>query len=396
VILDAHEQPLVTDFGLAPLRRPRPDGVTVVVPECNAAYTAPELVTGGPPTATADRYAYATIAYELLTGRTPFHGEHRDVLNAVLDSEPPAPSSVDRRLTVALDAVLLRGLARDPRARWRSCTEMVDALAAALSAAGPAPEGDRPALVPRSPVQPGPAGPASGEPGRGRSRRLLALGGGLVVALLAVGAAVVWLDVQPPPVVIGLSSTTVRVGDSLVVTATNVPPSQAGAIELHSDPQRIGSFEADEHGSVSAEVVIPQDVTLGNHLVTLCWDDGCHGRAVITILRGDAPSVTPGSPAAAAPPAAVPSGPAGPAVARVEAAVRRPASGPGWPSAGPEPIAGPGSTPAATTRPMPSHRASPRPTRPPRPRPSTRPRPSPSQPPSPSPTASPAVLPWPY
>src|SRR5262249_26208693 len=135
---------------LAPLRWPRPDGVTVVVPERNAAYAAPELVTGGQPTAAADRYAFATIAYELLTGQTPFQGEPHDVMNAQLDATPPAPSLLNPAVTTELGRVLLRGLAKDPRARWPSCTELVEALATAMSpASAPEPE---PVSVPARPV----------------------------------------------------------------------------------------------------------------------------------------------------------------------------------------------------------------------------------------------------
>src|SRR6266487_254187 len=106
VVLDPDGQPVVTDFGLAALRWPPPDGVTVAVTERDAAYAAPELVAGGHPTAAADRYAFATIAYELLAGRRPFEGEPHDVMNAQLNAPPPAPSAVDERVDGRVDGVV--------------------------------------------------------------------------------------------------------------------------------------------------------------------------------------------------------------------------------------------------------------------------------------------------
>jgi serine/threonine-protein kinase len=131
ILLDG-ERPLVADLGVALLRWPRPDGVTVAVPEGSAAYSAPELVTGGVPAAATDRYAFATIAYELLVGQTPFRGESHDVMRAQLDLEPPVPSSLEPGLRPSVDEALLRGLDRDPNARWPTCTQLVTELTVAL------------------------------------------------------------------------------------------------------------------------------------------------------------------------------------------------------------------------------------------------------------------------
>jgi serine/threonine-protein kinase len=413
VVLDGHDHPLVTDFGLAPLRWPRPDGVTVVVPERNGAYAAPELVTGGQPTAAADRYAFATMAYELLTGRTPFQGEPHDVMNAQLDATPPAPSLLNPALTPELGRVLLRGLAKDPRARWQSCTEMVDALAEAMSPGGPAPGGTARASAPAAPARsttatrpivvtrPAPAGGRGADGGAGAppaaqgllARWSLVLGGALIAIVLALGGTVAWLSAQPPVVAIVLSTTRVHVGDSLVITASNLPANQAGMIDLHSDPQQIGTFRADGHGNLREEVVVPPDAAIGDHLVTLCWEDGCHGGARVTIVDAGTPTTTPtpavqGS-AAAAPAAVVP---ASPAAARIGPALSG-AAPTGTSTGQPTQPPGPTSTPNPTARPTPA--ATPSRTPAPTPSASPSPTPYPSPTPSPSPSASPAVSPSP-
>jgi eukaryotic-like serine/threonine-protein kinase len=277
VVLDDEDRPVVTDLGLAPLRWPGAGGASALL-ERDAPYAAPELVGGGPPTAAADRYAYATIAFELLTGRTPFRGEPRGVLRAHLDTPPPTPSSVDPALTPALDAVILRGLARDPRARWRSCAELAEALAAAMSTAGTTWPERRGAPIVPVPVQ---AAAAARVP---LPRRALGLVGILLTAAVAGGAAETWMAAHPPAVAMSLSSATASVGDVLVLTATELPADQAGMVELHSDPEQVGTFRSDPHGNVRVEVVVPQDALPGEHVLTLCWDGGCHGSTRLRVM----------------------------------------------------------------------------------------------------------------
>jgi protein kinase-like protein len=279
IVLDGEDRPVVTDLGLAPLRWPGAGGASVLL-ERDAPYAAPELVAGGPPTAAADRYAYATIAFELLTGRTPFRGEPGGVLRAHLESAPPAPSSVDLALTPALDAVVLRGLARDPQARWRSCAEMAEALAAAMSTAGTTWPERRSAHVVPVPVRG--QTPATARPPL--PRRALGLAGILLTAAVAAGAAETWMAAHPPAVAMSLSSATAGVGDVLVLTAAELPADQSGMVELHSDPEQVGTFRADAHGNVRVEVVVPQDALPGEHVLTLCWDGGCHGRTRLRVL----------------------------------------------------------------------------------------------------------------
>src|SRR5438445_7513604 len=134
VLLTTDDTPVLADFGLAKLRQGSSlksmTGVTTGTP----AYMAPEQVTGsqvGPP---ADRYALASIAYEMLTGFIPFDGEALlELLYAQVHREPPLPSSRNPSLSPACDAVIMRGLAKDPAARWESSTAFVDALAAELA-----------------------------------------------------------------------------------------------------------------------------------------------------------------------------------------------------------------------------------------------------------------------
>src|SRR5712664_2366023 len=133
VLLESDDTPVIADFGLAKLMQGSSlksmTGVTTGTP----AYMAPEQVTGshvGPP---ADRYSLATMAYEMLTGSIPFDEEGvLEVLYAQVHRDPPVPSSRRPELGSRVDAVIMRGLAKDPNARWESCDAFVTALRQAL------------------------------------------------------------------------------------------------------------------------------------------------------------------------------------------------------------------------------------------------------------------------
>jgi serine/threonine-protein kinase len=123
----------LTDFGLtkareaAKLTRP---GVWMGTLE----YIAPEQIRGAEVTSAADRYSLGAMAYEVLTGRTPFQREDRTVLLfAHLHDIPPPPSMFRPELGVATDEILGHAMAKSPEERYPTSMAMVDALALALS-----------------------------------------------------------------------------------------------------------------------------------------------------------------------------------------------------------------------------------------------------------------------
>src|SRR5438874_13782268 len=75
----------------------------------------------------------------MLTGVIPFDDQDlMELLYAQVHRYPRAPSSRNSGLGPQTDEVIMRGLAKDPAARWEPCAAFVDALAGALSAATPA------------------------------------------------------------------------------------------------------------------------------------------------------------------------------------------------------------------------------------------------------------------
>ena len=111
------------------------------------AYMAPERFGSGKNVdARADVYSLACVLYECLTGRLPFSGGGVEGLAAAhRGDEPPKPSSSNPAIPVAFDAVIARGMAKEPEDRFQSAHELAVAARAALtdvsgvSAQAPAP-----------------------------------------------------------------------------------------------------------------------------------------------------------------------------------------------------------------------------------------------------------------
>ncbi len=88
-------------------------------------YMSPEQWRGQPQGAAADQYALAAMAYEMLGGYVPFDNDDTSVLREIVLKEQP-PRLEDYSDTV--NAVLVRGLAKDAKQRFANCVEFVAAL----------------------------------------------------------------------------------------------------------------------------------------------------------------------------------------------------------------------------------------------------------------------------
>lgn len=138
VLVDASGSLLLADFGLAKSTAVSSELTAAGMVVGTPAYMAPEQAIGRPVDARADQYALGVLAFELLTGRTPFRSESPfAVLDKHLREAPPPPSTFVPSLPASVDAVLARALAKQPQDRFATCREMVEALAGALGVSVP-------------------------------------------------------------------------------------------------------------------------------------------------------------------------------------------------------------------------------------------------------------------
>lgn len=99
------------------------------------AYMAPERLTLDQVDARSDVYSLACVLYECLAGTKPYTGESVErQITAHLTERPPLPSAAG--LPAAFDAVIARGLAKDPEQRYGSAGELASAAQQALAPAG--------------------------------------------------------------------------------------------------------------------------------------------------------------------------------------------------------------------------------------------------------------------
>jgi serine/threonine-protein kinase len=106
-------------------------------------YVAPEALSGELVDGRADIYSLATIAYYMLTGHHPFTGRNpRELFQQLLREAPTPLREVVKglRFPGALEAAVMRGLARNPAERQPTTTALADELAAACTGA-PEPAG---------------------------------------------------------------------------------------------------------------------------------------------------------------------------------------------------------------------------------------------------------------
>ena len=117
------------DFGIA--RAVERTRETVTNAKGKLGYVAPEQLSGDVQR-TTDLYAAAVVAWEILTGQN--YAQRSDLLAGRFPFDAPArpPGTIRAELPGAVDAIVLRGLARTPEERWPDAAAMASALAPVL------------------------------------------------------------------------------------------------------------------------------------------------------------------------------------------------------------------------------------------------------------------------
>jgi serine/threonine-protein kinase len=131
------EQAYVCDFGLA-RHRSSAGSLTGEGFVGTIDYIAPEQIEGDAVSGSADLYSLGCVLFESMTGERPFpRGTEVAVVFAHLNDRPPAASDVNPELPEAIDDVFAVALSKDPRQRFKTCRELIDAAEQALTGTAP-------------------------------------------------------------------------------------------------------------------------------------------------------------------------------------------------------------------------------------------------------------------
>ncbi|WP_156747373.1 serine/threonine-protein kinase, partial [Mycobacterium sp. E2462] len=131
ILVSAADFAYLVDFGIASAASDEQltqSGSTVGTTK----YMAPERFRNGALTPRADIYALTCVLYECLTGSAPYTGDHLSVLGGHLHRDIPRPSAARPSIPAAFDAVIARGMAKNPADRFATCEDLSAAAYAAL------------------------------------------------------------------------------------------------------------------------------------------------------------------------------------------------------------------------------------------------------------------------
>jgi serine/threonine protein kinase len=138
----------ILDFGLAKLKPVPLSGVETNAPTQKritdpgtvmgtVGYMSPEQVRGQEMDHRADIFSFGVILYEMLSGRRTFTGDSAvEVMNAILNEDPPELTATNHRVPEGLERVIRRCLEKKPEQRFHSAHDLGYALEALSISSG--------------------------------------------------------------------------------------------------------------------------------------------------------------------------------------------------------------------------------------------------------------------
>jgi len=122
----------VADFGIAKMIA-EPTVTKTGLAVGSPVYMSPEQMRCVTVDGRADQFSLGVVAYELLTGAKPFHGDTLPAIMQKILFEQPVPAHVvNSGLAEGVSRVLSRALQKDPDARFANCSEFAAELGLAL------------------------------------------------------------------------------------------------------------------------------------------------------------------------------------------------------------------------------------------------------------------------
>jgi serine/threonine-protein kinase len=134
-------QIVLTDFGIAKQLAGGVNQTQIGVVFGTPSYLSPEQAQTLPLTPASDIYSLTVVLYELISGQVPFRASTpmRVAIDHIQTPPPPLPARPD--LPPEVEAIVQRGLAKDPAARFGSAGELASALARAWAGSPVVPAG---------------------------------------------------------------------------------------------------------------------------------------------------------------------------------------------------------------------------------------------------------------
>src|SRR6266516_4784870 len=126
MLVGASQEVLLSDFGISWFTRWH-EQLSMQNMAGTLPYMAPERIRGKPGFA-SDQYALGIVVYEWLCGVRPFEGSMTEVMVQQLTMPPPALREKDPSLPEAVEAVVLKALAKEPEDRYGSVPLLAQAL----------------------------------------------------------------------------------------------------------------------------------------------------------------------------------------------------------------------------------------------------------------------------
>ncbi len=126
MLLDARDAVLLSDFGTATVAHNSQSYKREAVAG-TVAYMAPEQLRGQPRPA-SDQYALGVVVYEWLVGERPFQGSFSEIASQQLFAPPPSLRAKLPTLVPAIEEVVMRALAKNPKERFASVQDFAAAL----------------------------------------------------------------------------------------------------------------------------------------------------------------------------------------------------------------------------------------------------------------------------
>jgi serine/threonine protein kinase len=132
LLIETNGRVKLTDFGVARIQDSGEATRTQGSMVGTLKYMSPEQVQGRPIDARADLFAAGIVLYQLLTGKRPFDGDTDfATIQQIVGHTPAAPSSFNPKLPAAIDAVVIKALAKSRDQRYTSAQDFLTALQAA-------------------------------------------------------------------------------------------------------------------------------------------------------------------------------------------------------------------------------------------------------------------------